>query len=81
MVNVVSSDMCLLFESPCAVFDGTRMVGESESYGGSTPGEEDKVVGTTEVGVEQSVRKRGERPSTKVLLKTKVILEKDLADL
>lgn len=81
MVDITSSDMYLLSETPCAVFDGTRMVEEFEPDENSTPSEQGKVVGTTEVGVEKSVGRRGERQRTQVLLKTRVVLEKDLADL
>lgn len=81
MVDITSSDMCLLCETSCAMFDGTRMSEEYESGGDSAPSGQDKVVATTEVGVEKSVRMRGEPQHTQVLLKTKVVLEKDLVDL
>ena len=80
--DVTSSDMCLLFELPSTLFDDTRMTKEYEPHEGSTPKGQEKVVGTTEVGVEKCVHgRRGERPRTGVLLKTKVVLEKDLAGL
>jgi len=82
MVEVASSDMSLVFETPLTVFDETRMTNEFGSDEASTPGRRDKVAGTTEVGVKQSVcggRDKGRR--TEVLLKTKVVLEKDVVDL
>jgi hypothetical protein len=81
MVDITSSDMRLLFETPSTDFDHTRMTDEFESGGGSTPKGQDKVVVTTEVGVEKSVGRRGEPHHTQVLLKAKVVLEKDLVDL
>lgn len=78
MVDISSSDMCLLFENSCTTFDGTRMTKEYESDENSG---QDTVAGTTEVGVEKSIGRRGEPPLTQVLLKTKVVLEKDLAEL
>jgi hypothetical protein len=81
MVDITSSDMRLLYESPSTDFDHTRMTDEFESDGSSTPKGQDKVVVTTEVGVEKSVGRRGQPPHTQVLSKTKVVLEKDLVDL
>ena len=84
MVDVTSSDMRLLFEAPSTSFDDKRMSKECDSD--SAPrGQVTKVAGTTEVGVEKTVyEKRGEgRPGesrcTTVLLKAKVVLEKDIA--
>ena len=84
MVDITSSDMRLLFEAPSTSFDDKRMSKECDSD--STPGGQvTKVAGTTEVGVEKTVyEKRGEgRPGesrcTTVLLKAKVVLEKDIA--
>jgi len=82
MVEVASSDMTLLFKEPRTVFDETSMVNEFGSDKASTPGRRDKVAGTTEVGVKKSVcggRDKGKR--TDVLLKAKVVLEKDVTDL
>ena len=86
MVEITSSDMRLLFEAPSTAFDEKRMSKEYDK--GSTPGGQVmKVVGTKEVGVEKTVyEKRGEgQPSdgrcTTVLLKAKVVLEKDVANL
>lgn len=80
MVDILSCDMCLLIESPCTTFDEKWMTKEVESYESSR--RRDKVAGTTGVGVWKSVGARqsgGQR--TKVLLKTRVILERDVTDL
>ena len=84
MVDVTSSDMRLLFEAPSTSFDDTRMSKEFDRD--SSPGGQDmKVAGTTEVGVEKIVYERrgegrpGEGRCTTVLLKTKVVLEEDVA--
>jgi len=79
MVEVASSDMSLLFEPSRTVFDKTRMINEFDED--STPGARDEVAGTIEVGVWKSVGgKQGEGRRTEVLLRTKVVLEKDVAD-
>jgi len=73
MVEVTSSDMSLLFEAPGTEFDGARMIDEFES------GRQDKVVGVTEVGVRKSVcGGPGEGRRVEILLRTKVVLEKDV---
>jgi hypothetical protein len=78
-VDITSSDMSLLHEAPCTRFDDTRMTREYEPAKGSTTKGLDKVVGTTEVGVEKCVHgRRGERKRTEILLKPKVVLEEDL---
>ena len=80
--DILSCDVCLLYEGPCSVFDARRMTREVESDDVPTPGGQDKVAGTTEVGLEKSVSLgRGETRRTEILLKTKVVLEKDLVDL
>lgn len=83
MVDISSSDMQLLSETPSTVFDQKRMSTEFESDKASAPGSQEKVVGTTGVGVEKSVSGgRGESlRRTEVLLKVKVLLERDLAEL
>ena len=79
MVEITSSDMSLLFETPSTVFDKTMMTDELESDKTPTPGRRDKVAGTTEVGVGKSTYEgRGGRRPMEVLLKTKVVLEKDV---
>jgi hypothetical protein len=82
MEDIMSCDMNLLCEHPCAEFDDTIMTREVESDKTPTPKGRDKVAGTTEVGVEKSVcLGRGRDRHTQVLLKTKVVLEKDLIEL
>jgi len=82
MVDIVHSDIWLLFEGPRTVFDDTRMAKECESGEASTHWRQDKVAATTEVGVEKSVRGlQGEGRRTEIMLKAKVVLERDLADL
>lgn len=79
MVDITSSDMYLLSEAPRTVFDDTTMTEECESDKASTPRGEDMVAGTTEVGIYKSVcGRRGEARRLEVLLKAKVVLEKDL---
>jgi len=78
-VEVTSSDMSLLFEAPDTVFDNARMSDEFGSDGTSISGNQDRVAGTTEVGVGKSISVGpGEIRRTGVLLKTKVVLEKDV---
>ena len=83
MRDILSCDMCLLYEAPsCSVFDARRMTREVESDDAPTPRGQDKVAGTTEVGLEKSVSLgRGKGRRTQILLKAKVVLEKDLVDL
>ena len=82
MVEVASSDMSLVFEIPHTTFDNTRMVNEFGSNNGFTPGGRDKVAGTTEVGVGKSVGGgRGEGRHKEILLKAKVVLEKEVEEL
>ena len=81
MVDVTSSDMFLLSETPGTRFEDVRMDDEFGSNGASAPGKWDMIVGTTEVGVGKSVCGRvGESRRTEILLKTKVVLEKDVVD-
>ena len=78
MVEVTSSDMFLLFEATDTIFDDTKMTNEFESSDGSTPGKRDKIVGTTEVGVGKSISDgAGKGRRTEILLRPKVVLEKD----
>ena len=81
LVDVSSSDMSLLFEIPGAIFDGTRMADEFASNSTPvSPGGRDRIAGVTELGVGKSVRGGpGEAQHTEILLKTKVVLEKDVA--
>ena len=80
MVEITSSDMSLLSETPHTVFDEATMVNEFEADDASTPGRRDMVAGTTEVGVRKTVcGGPGGGRRTEVLLRAKVILEKDVA--
>ena len=80
MVDVTSSDMSLLVvEDLDTVFDAARMTDEFGSDGPSVPKKQDRVAGTTEVGVTKSVCGRpGENRRGEILLKPKVVLEKDV---
>ena len=80
MVEVTSSDMSLLYESPGTIFDDAGMSNEFGSGDApASPGRQDRVAGTTEVGVGKSVYGRpDEGRLVKILLKTKVVLEKDV---
>ena len=74
-VDVTSSDMHLLFETPGGVFDFTRMSNEFRSNGAPNHKSKDKTVAvTTGVGVGKKVS----QGHTEVLLKAKVVLERDL---
>jgi len=76
MVEVTSSDMSLLLEAPGTVFDGTRMTNED-----SIPKGRDRIAGTMEVGVlKKTCGGPGEVGRAEILLKTKVVLEKDLVE-
>ena len=78
-VEVTSSDVTLLFETPGTVFDGARMIDEFGYDGAPVPRRQDKIAGTTEVGVGKSVCGRaGKSRRTEILSKTKVVLEKDV---
>ena len=78
MVDVTSSDMSLLFEAPDTLFDAAKMTNEFESDGPC--GGRDRIAGTTEVGVVKSRSDGvGKSRPMQVLLKTKVVLRKDVA--
>jgi len=71
--------LSLLFEAPDTVFDNARMADEFGSDGTSISGKHYRIVGTTEVGIGKSISVGpGEILRTGVLLKTKVVLEKDV---
>ena len=79
MVDVLSSDVTLLFEAPDTVFDEARMTNEFGSDSVSVPGGRDRIAGTTEVGVVKSVHGGpGGNRRVEILLKTKVVLENDV---
>ena len=71
--------MSLLVKNSGTSFDGTRMTDEFGSNGiPATPGGRDKIAGATELGVGKSVCGGiGETRRVDILLKTKVVLEKD----
>lgn len=82
IVDIISSDMCLLFETPFTAYNDLRMAKEIDQFDDRIPGGEDAVAATTEVGVGKCVGERqGEGRRMEVLLKAKVVLEKDLTDL
>ena len=79
VVEVISRDTYLLVEAPDIVFDDARMADEYGSDGASTSGKQDRVAGTTEVGVGKSMcGGPGKGRHVEILLKTKVVLEKDV---
>ena len=78
MVDVTSSDMSLLFEAPDTAFDDARMINEFGSGGPFVPGRQDRILGTTEVGVGKSISGPGKGRHTQILLKTKVVLRNDV---
>ena len=81
MVEVTSSDMILLSEAPDTVFDDARMADEFESDGVTTSERQDRIAGTTEVGVGKSISEGAGKGPTEILLKTKVVLERDVVSM
>ena len=83
MTEVSSSDVFLLFETPGTIFDKSRMANEIKSGGAPTdPGQGNEVAGVTELGVGKGVSGgRGKSRRVDILLKTKVVLEKDVMGL
>lgn len=81
MVNIISSDVYLLYGSAGTEFDDTRMEKEFECGESSSRQRQYKVVGMTEVGVGKFSRKRTrDSPHMEVMLKAKVVLEQDFID-
>ncbi|KAF9783734.1 hypothetical protein BJ322DRAFT_1109583 [Thelephora terrestris] len=78
MTEITSSDVSLLSEAPGTVFLDARMVNEFGSDISSNLRSCNRIVGTTEVGVGKGTSGGGKTRHTKVLLKTKVVLEKDV---
>ena len=78
MIDVASSDLSLLYGDPDTMFDKAKMANEFGSDSACKPGEEGKIVGTTEVGVEKSICGQGETRPAETVLKVKVVLEKDV---
>ena len=75
MVDVTSSNMSLLHENPGNEFDDTKMTNEFGSGSASRPGKRYRIAGTAEVGVMKSICGG---PGAEILLKPKVVLEKDV---
>ena len=80
MIDVASSDLSLLYGDPDTMFDKAKMANEFGSDSACKPGEEGKIVGTTEVGVEKSICGQGEIRLAETLLKAKVVLEEDVVE-
>jgi len=79
MVDVTSSDMSLMFENPDVLFEDAKMINEFGADSAAKPGKRERIAGTTEVGVLKSVcKKPGEPRHMEILLKPKVVLEKDV---
>lgn len=80
MVDISSSDMYLLFGTPCTEFDDATMAREFEPDKAFASGSrKDKVAGTTEVGVEKILYgRKDEGTRMDVLLKAKVVVDGDL---
>ena len=71
--------MTLLFEASDTVFDDARIVDEFGSDSGPIPGRRDRIARTTEVVIEKRIcGAPGEVRRIEPLLKTKVVLEKDV---
>ena len=81
MVKVTSNDMVLLFEAPDTVFDDARMADEFESDGATASERQDRIAGTTKVGVWKSISEGAGKGPTEILLKTRVVLERDVVSL
>ena len=80
-VEVTSSDMTLLFEASGTKFDEARMFNVYGSNDARTLGSRNRIAGTTEVGVGKSVcGGPDESPRKEILLKIKVVLEKDILE-
>ena len=80
-VEVTSSDMALLFETSGAEFDEARMSNDYGSNDARTLGKRDRIAGTTEVGVGKRIcGGPDESHREEILLKTKVVLEKDVLE-
>jgi len=78
-VEVASSDMSVLFEAPGVVFDDAKMTNDFGPISGPTTEGLYRIAGTTEVGVGKSVcGGLGGIRRAEILLKTKVVLEKDV---
>ena len=76
MVDIVSSDMSLLYGDPDTAFDGAKMINEGSKKASKSGN--GKIAGTTGVGVEKSICGQGENRRAEILLKARVILEQDV---
>jgi len=77
-VEIISSNISLLFEAPGTVFDDTRMTNDFGPTSVPITEGQDRIAGTTEVGVGKSICRVGKIRYTEILLKAKVVLEKDV---
>ena len=77
-VEIISSDMTLLFEGPGTEFDDARMTDDFRPDDAPTPGRRGEIAGTTGVGIEKSIREAGESRRAGTLLKPRVVLERDV---
>ena len=79
MVDVTSCDMSLIFNHPGELFEDTKMTNEFGEDSAAKPGKRRRIAGTTELGVQKSVCiKAGEPRHMEILLKPRVVLEKDV---
>ena len=79
MVDVTSSDMSLLCGYSGTVFNDAEMTNDFGSDSVSKPGGQYTIAGTTEVGVKKTIwGGRGETEYVEILLKPKIVLEKDV---
>ena len=83
-VEVTSSDMFLLFETPGVAYDQAKMSNEFKSDGVPALKKDEfgrryRIAGTTEVGIGKKISGRaGEDQRTEILLKTNVVLNMDV---
>ena len=79
MVDITSSDMSLIFHDSDVLFEDAKMTNEFGADSAAKPGRKERIAGTTEVGVQKSVcKKPGEARYVEILLKPKVVLERDV---
>ena len=71
--------MALLFKVPDTMFDEARMTSDFESDSASKRRRQDRIAGTTDVGVEKIIcGGPGKTQCAEILLKPKVVLERDV---
>ena len=79
MVDITSCDMSLIFHYPDVLFEDAKMTNEFGADSAAKPGKQERIAGTTEMGVRKRVcKKPGEPRHVEILLKPKVVLEKDV---